>query len=663
MSAETQRTREGSSVSTSSELDERPAIGRRWAWLAVAVGIWIVGGIFVLSYAYSSGLISDSVVSLYHLPLYAGVLTLAMVCAALAFREVRAGRPWRSAFPPGYGLLVTGAVLLLVWPIVEIGWREGVGIPRDEVDNLLAPSRVLLFAGSLLVAVAPLRAAQLGPKGVTGVWPPVISVAVVFLTLGAYGIQPAQRAWLEAPAPDLVAHSEIWVMNSDGSHQTRLIVPPDGYDIGDPVWSPDGSQIAFQRSETPARMGKYPADVAIWLAAADGTNQRQLIAGTGTYWLPHWSPDGQWITFTIDAQYGVGSGAGVLPPPGAYGQPPPAGLPPAVTPSVDIWRIRADGSGVPEQLSTDPAEDRAAVYSPDGRYLLFDSTREGGHVALYVASADGSNAVRETHLGDEWGGTWSPDMSHIAFNASTGGPEDIYVIGFPSGGEPRRLTDHPDADWVPTWSPDGKRIAFLSDRADGNTDIWSMAADGSDQVNLTATPGAGEGFTSGGQSWGPDGRILYQRAQDPRPGASPLVRQNLGVTAMLLGALILALLVIVIVGLGAPFGAVTLIMTVATGGIVVPNGEWRFVPAAIIGGLLVDVGIRLAPDRYKQLVGAVGAALAFVLGAGATVLATTVIGWAPALLIGVAMAAGLLAGGAALLLGRPTASARDDGTL
>jgi Tol biopolymer transport system component len=651
-------------VSTSSELDERPATGRRWAWLAVVFGIWIVGGLFALAYAYTSGLTSDSVATPYHLPLYTGVVTLAVFCLALAVREVRAGRNWRSAFPPGYGLLVTGAMLLFAWPIVEIGWREGVGIGRDEVDQFFAPSRVLLFTGCLLVAVAPLRAAKLGPTGVAGAWPPVMSAALVFMTLGAFGIQPAQRAWLEAPAPDLISHSEIWAMDADGSHQTRLIVPPDGYDVGNPAWSADGRQIAYSRNQTPARMGESPADTSIWVAAADGTGQRQLIAGTGWYWLPHWSPDGQWITFTIDAQHGPGSGAGVLPPPGAYGLPPPAGLPAAVTPSVDIWRVRVDGSGAPEQLSTDPAEDRAAVYSPDGRHLLFDSTRAEGHTALYVANADGSNARRVTYFGDDWGGTWSPDSTRIAFNANpSGGPYDIYVAGFESADVPTRLDDDPAGDAAPTWSPDGTRIAFESDRADGNSDIWSMAADGSDPVNLTATPGSAEGMTSGGQSWGPDGRILYQRAQDPRPGASALVRQNLGVTAMLLGALILALLVIVIVGLGAPFGAVALIMTVATIGVVAPNGEWRFVPAAIIGGLLVDIAIRLAPDSRKQLVGAVGAALVFVVGAGATVLATSVIGWAPALLIGVAMAAALLAGGAALLLGRPAASARDDGTL
>ena len=138
------------------------------------------------------------------------------------------------------------------------------------------------------------------------------------------------------------------------------------------------------------------------------------------------------------------------------------------------------------------------------------------------------------------------------------------------------------------------------------------------------------------------------------------MRENLGIALTLLGALILSLLVIAVVRLGPPFGAVTLIMTIGTVGTVAANGEWRFVPAAIIGGLLVDVAIRLAADGRKQLVGAVGAALAFVLGPGATVIVTGVIGWAPGLLIGVAMGAALLAAGAALLLGPPRPPMTDD---
>ena len=46
-------------------------------------------------------------------------------------------------------------------------------------------------------------------------------------------------------------------------------------------------------------------------------------------------------------------------------------------------------------------------------------------------------------------------------------------------------------DEGPAWSPDGSRIAFTSTRA-GSSDIWTMAADGSDQRRLTALPGTEE---------------------------------------------------------------------------------------------------------------------------------------------------------------------------
>ena len=650
-------------MSTSDEFDQRTAGSGRYAWMAVLFAVWITGGIFLLGYALGRGDLRDSVVSAYHLLLYSGVLALAATCLLLAVRTVRAGRPWQAAFPPGYGLLVGGVVVLLAWPIIEIGWRQGVGIGGDQADQFFAPSRLLLFGGCLLVAVAPLRAAQLGPTGSAGRWPPVISAAVVLWILGVIGIQPAQTPWLEAAPSYPVARSEIWVMNADGSGQTRLIVPPEGFEIGNAVWSADGSQIAFTRNKTPPHQGELATDIGIWIAAADGTNQRELISGTGWYWLPHWSPDSQWITFTIDAQHGPGSGAGVLPPEGAYGQAPAGGQPPAVTPNVDVWRIRADGSGGPQLLLTDPAEDRAAVYSPDGRYLLFDSTRSAGRTGLYTAGPDGSNPTELTALGDDWGGAWSPDMTRVAFNSSpTGAAYDIYVTSFPRAGAPIRLTDDQVGSVAPQWSPDGRRIAFASQRVDGKNDIWSMAADGSDQVNLTASTGAAEGMTSGGQGWGIDGRILYMRSQDPPAGASPLVRKNLGITEMLLGALILSLLVIVVIRIGARFGAITLIMTVATVGVVVPNGEWRFVPAAIVGGLLVDVAIRLAPDNRRQLAGAVGAALAFVLAPGGTVMVTSVIGWPPGLLIGVALAAAFLAAGAAVLIGPQKVELAADGT-
>jgi dipeptidyl aminopeptidase/acylaminoacyl peptidase len=54
---------------------------------------------------------------------------------------------------------------------------------------------------------------------------------------------------------------------------------------------------------------------------------------------------------------------------------------------------------------------------------------------------------------------------------------------------------------VPQWSPDGQRISFSSDR-DGDSEIYVMNADGSDQRRLPKAPGAMKSPTDPGQLTG-----------------------------------------------------------------------------------------------------------------------------------------------------------------
>ena len=130
---------------------------------------------------------------------------------------------------------------------------------------------------------------------------------------------------------------------------------------------------------------------------------------------------------------------------------------------------------------------------------------------------------------------------------------------------------------------------------------------------------------------------MYTRGINPPASADPLVREDLGAAAMLLVAILVSLAAVV-VRIGPPFGAFAVILGISTALIGGPNDQWRFVPAAVVGGLIVDLLVRYAPpDRKGQVAGA-GLAAAVVLGAGATVLLTTGLGWSPSLLLGVAFA-------------------------
>jgi Tol biopolymer transport system component len=642
-------------VGEAETVDREVQADGRFAWLTLLLATWILGGGLLAVYALFNGLTTDVGMSPYHLLFFSGILALGAFCLLLVTRAVRAGRPWHRAFPRGYGSLGLGALLLVAWPIVDIGWREGVGINEQSIEGPLAPSRLLIPIGLTLVAVGPLRAAMRSTRPVAGRWAIVASGALVVTVVGFVGFQPAQSPLLETAVNPPDDDLEIWVMDSDGSHQTRLIEAADGYEPDGPAWSPDGTEIAYTRIKSSERVGRFCCDdIDIWLAAADGSQRRPLVVGPDQQWLPHWSPDGDWIVYTIDPPGGVGENVGPNAPVVGPGQGPGFDQPQTVANNADLWRVRADGTGAPERLTDDPADDRAGAYSPDGLHILFDSTREEGRTGVYVMDPDGSNVVRVTFQGDDWGASWSPDGTRIAYHSSpTGEGADIYVTPYPeSGSPPLRLTDDPSNDMVPNWSPDGARIAFMSGRGD-RQEIWSMAADGSDIQNLTRTVSAGESLTLGGEAWGPDGRILYERASPGPAWTDRLVREDLGVAGTLFAAIMLAIVIVVLIGLRAPFGAVAVVMGASTIFGAIANDGWRFLPAAIIGGLIVDLLVRLAPPAWKASVGGAGAAAMLVLSAGATVIFTTGLGWTPTLLLGVTMACAAIGWGIGALIGRP----------
>ena len=96
-------------------------------------------------------------------------------------------------------------------------------------------------------------------------------------------------------------------------------------------------------------------------------------------------------------------------------------------------------------------------------------------------------------------------LARIAFVSDRDGNSEIYVMDT-DGSNQTNLTNNPSADSRPYWSPDGAKIAFESNR-DGNFQIYVMNADGSSQTRLT-----GDATTDESPAWSPDGtKIAFQR--------------------------------------------------------------------------------------------------------------------------------------------------------
>ena len=115
------------------------------------------------------------------------------------------------------------------------------------------------------------------------------------------------------------------------------------------------------------------------------------------------------------------------------------------TAAPDVYSIYANGQGV-RNLTNNPADDIAPVFSPDGKSIAFTSNREAGQWRIYVMNADGTNVRRLTQGPMDVTPTWSPDGNWIGFASTRSGQFEIWMVDI-HGGNLTQITksggDHP----------------------------------------------------------------------------------------------------------------------------------------------------------------------------------------------------------------------------
>jgi TolB protein len=121
----------------------------------------------------------------------------------------------------------------------------------------------------------------------------------------------------------------------------------------------------------------------------------------------------------------------------------------------DLWSINTDGSGN-TQLTDGPHKDIYPTVTPDGRYILFESTREGAH-SIWRVDANGRNPTRLTRGSSDSEPVCSPDGKWVVYVSYDGSPPKLRKVSI-EGGDPVPLTE--EFAQHPTFSPDGKMIAY-----------------------------------------------------------------------------------------------------------------------------------------------------------------------------------------------------------
>lgn len=293
--------------------------------------------------------------------------------------------------------------------------------------------------------------------------------------------------------------NDIYVMDADGKHQTRL-TDSTSDDIS-PVWSPQGDRVAFLS----IRNGN---GYELFLMNADGSNQRPLRA---TPVVPFgnfvWSPDGTRLAYRSgDDIYVVevvapGGGDSTAAPVN-ISTARPAGtidLEPSWAPGggrlvvrnapncpgcSDLYTINADGSNRTQVTFTPTLADANPRWSPVGEQIAYESFRNGGR-HIYVVNADGTGQEVKVSGAVESFGTaaWSPDGTRLAFVSGVGG--NVYAVGADGSGL-TQLSDFTATGSV-FWSPDGAKVGFHNANV-SFVDIYVVNADGTRRAsNYTKT--------------------------------------------------------------------------------------------------------------------------------------------------------------------------------
>lgn len=161
----------------------------RWEWIYLATSIGMIVGLFIDGWSHShiTSRATESALTPWHVPLYAGSIACALVIFRIVERYRIPGAGWRGTAPRGYGLAVVATFLYPVGAALDLIWHAVFGV-EGGVEALISPTHVVVISCmGVMVGTAFRSWAQADPVATAGdrwaTWRAVTSMTFVLLTV------------------------------------------------------------------------------------------------------------------------------------------------------------------------------------------------------------------------------------------------------------------------------------------------------------------------------------------------------------------------------------------------------------------------------------------------------------------------------------------------
>ena len=328
----------------------------------------------------------------------------------------------------------------------------------------------------------------------------------------------------------------LWLVDTETGEEARLTEPVEAGDY-QASWSYDGDWVAFHRATLSGASDLY-------LVSVPGGEERVLLSDGKFIRAPSWSLDDRHLLFVAftDAFGGeiwelevdkgalrqltveAGASTPILSSTGriAYSR---------WTHEALFFQMQLESEAEHTQISLSGGSNFGQRFSPDGRQIVFQSSRSGSsQIWLHDVETGGEQQLTNPPPGrEDRAPDWSPDGQAVVFLSNRQGPFQLWVTGI-EGGPVRRLSEQAipmEDDWwvnarvTPRWSSDGTVIAYLAPGTDDST-LWLIDAEGGNRRETTLSGVLRFDWYDDGQ------QVIYTRSARDGSGRIEMVASDLG---------------------------------------------------------------------------------------------------------------------------------------